>query len=235
MAIAFVQKTVSVGVFNGSLTATLSLTGVTAGNAVFCLVGHYAYDGANPTFTITDGTSYTQDSAAATAGKQAIISSQLNASAGTHNVVVTASSGNPANSEGAIQLVEFSGVATSGAFDRTATVTATNTAPNTGVTPTLRSTGQLVLAALATNASGTGFTSPPTGGPGTYTNLATGALDNAFIGDFDYQLNVGTAAVSANWGTFGTAVPWGALVATYFPAGVVTLTGGSMGLMGVGT
>lgn len=206
----------TVGAFGLSLVATTSIV-TAAGDDIILTIGHYAYDGASPTFAIADsgGATFVQDASVLTGGKQVVIASALGVGAGTHNITVTASTGNPSNSVGAVQALRFTGIA---AFDKSATAFNTNTSPATGNTTTLAKTGSVAIAAFASDSTGSGYTSPPTGGPGVYTNTATGALDIVFNGDFDYQLNVGTAAVSASWGTL-VAAPWAAAVAVYKPTG----------------
>jgi len=220
--------------FNGSLSATPSLTGVGSGHALILLNSHVDLGGGTPTFTyFTSGVTWTQDSAANSTGGAcgASIASTLNVGGGSYSASVTANSGTAANSEGTATLVEVSGLFTSSALDQQVAVGGNSTTPATGNTSALAQQSEIIFAIMTFGSSFTGLTFPPTGGPGTYTQIAH---SGATYTDQNYQIDSSsTAAVSATWGTAGASGKWAVALATYkgaVSAGIIPV--GMM--MGVG-
>lgn len=218
---AFVQKS-TVGTFSG-LTATATLNGVTNLNSLICTVSHLDNGQTGPSFTISDGAGYNQDVNSAVLGySNTIIASRYAVAGGNYTVTVTALSGSAGNSYGSIQLSEFSNLVTNG-FDASATAGTYSTALTCGPTGTLAQNTELLIAALfvsQNNGSGGPITTPPTGGPGSFVNLASINPSSNLCADFDYQLNTGTnAAVSVNYGSLPNPSVWGIAVATYKESG----------------
>ena len=222
MTIALVQQS-SVGTMSGSLSGTASLSGVTAGNALICLATHIASDATNPTFSVVDsqtGTpNYTQDVLVRQASNSAAMCTSLfSALAGSHTVTVTALAGAAGNSFGKLILLEISGITT---FDKFGTLALTGTAAVTSSTGTLSAANEILFAVLGAQSALTGFTTPPTGGPGVFTNLFSDP--STFDSNMNYQIQTtGTAAVTANWGTLNSSAALAGLVATYYKPAVVT-------------
>ncbi len=205
-------QTSTPGNFGGSLTATTTLTGVTAGNHIIVVAMHGDTVGTAPNLSASDAQgAYAVDVDAASGGGVARtkLFRLTNANAGTHTISVVASSGAPANSEGAIVALEVPPVI----LDKSATGGASSTTPSAGPTAALAGTGELVIAGVFhVNMSVGGGTFPPTGGTGTYTSLGVAHSNEA---DADYQTLTSAAAVSASWGTFSSSGRWTALVGVY--------------------
>jgi hypothetical protein len=212
------------GQFSSSLSATATINGVTAGNALFAVVSHIDQGGNSPTFTISDGTSYTQDIASDQGGQVEIaIARRFNVAGGNYTLTVTASAGTAGQSHGRIQFLEVSGLGN--AFDTSGSAKNTGTqARTTSNTATLASSSEFALAvygAFSNNLGG--FNSPPSGGPGSWTNLFN-ASESVGLWDSDYQIISGSnAAFNVSWGTTGLpTTKWNCAVATYTGAALKT-------------
>lgn len=197
--------------FGGTLTATASLTGVTAGNHIIVVAMHGDLGGNSPSLSCSDSQgSYPSD--VLSGGGGGVARTQLfrlaAATAGTHTISVVASAGTGANSVGEIVAIEVAPVA----LDQSSVIGGTATAVSVPATASLSGTGDLAIAALwhgALNSGGGTF--PPTGGTGTYTALVSQTNES----DADYQILSSAAGVGANWGTFSFSSKYTALVAAY--------------------
>jgi hypothetical protein len=162
MSITPVQ-TSAPGAFNGSLTASTTLTGVTAGNTILLLAMHADTAGTAPNLSASDAQgSYSADVDASSGGGVARtkIFRLANANAGTHTISVTASSGLAANSEGAVVALEVPPVV----LDQSNTAGGNSTTPSVAATAALSATGELAIAGLLeVNMSVGGGTFPPDG------------------------------------------------------------------------
>ncbi len=209
-------QTSAFGAFNGSLTATTTLTGVTAGNHIIVVAMHGDTVGTGPDLSCSDAQgAYSVDVDAAAGGGVARtkLFRLTNANAGTHTISVVASSGAAANSKGAIVALEVPQVM----LDKSAIGGASSATPSAGPTAALTGTGELVIAGLFhVNMSVGGGTFPPTGGTGAYTSLGIAHSNQA---DAAYQTLSSAAAVSASWGTLSASGRWTALVGVYQAVG----------------
>lgn len=207
------------GSFNGSLTTTTTLTGVTAGNHILVAAMHGDTGGTGPSLSASDAQgAYASDVLVTELGvATAQIFRLAAATAGTHTISVVASGGLAANSEGEIVAFEVPPVA----LDQSNTGGASSTTPSVAATAALAASGDLAIAALFhVNMSSGGGTFPPTGGTGTY----TAAVAHTNQSDADYQTLSSTAGVGANWGTMSVTGKWAAAVAAY-KAGVNPIAG----------
>lgn len=194
----------------GSLSATTTLTGVTAGNHIILLAMHGDLGGNNPSLSCSDGQgAYSVDVLSGGGGGVARTAAFriTNATAGTHTIVCTASGGTTANSVGTTVAIEVPPVV----LDQSSVAGGSSAAASVAATAALVATNELALAAIFHGAllSG-GGTFPPTGGTGTYTSLA-----HIHNGDADSQVLTSTAGVGADWGTLTNVSKWTALVAVY--------------------
>jgi hypothetical protein len=219
MAISVVHT--ATGTFSGSLSATATINGVTAGNMLIVVISHEDSGGGVSFFNISDGGgTYTQDYWAASSGGGAVSIAGAHRKAATstnYTVTVTARTGTAANSNGAIALLEVSGLSDA-CFEQYAATGGQSTGPDSsGATSTLSMSNSLVVAALSTIQGFTGLTFPPTGGPGTFTSLISSSGQFA---DLDYQVISGsTSAVTTTWGTASGSGKWTAGCAIYRGAG----------------
>lgn len=216
--------------FNGSLTATASLTGVTQGNTILVIAMHGATDGAGPTLSASDAQgSYTADVTSGSGGGVArtVIFSLANASAGSHSIAVVASSGAAANSKGEVVALEMPPCT----LDQSSIAGGNAAAISVAATASLADAGEFAIAALFhVNLSSGGGTYPPTGGPGTYTAIHHSTANQS---DSNYQVLSNTSGVGANWGTLSVSGKYTALVGVYKSVSVVTAVQ-SRSLLGVG-
>ncbi len=194
----------------GSLSATTTLTGVTAGNHIILLAMHGDLGGNGPTLAASDAQgSYGIDvlSAGGLGVARTVAFRLANATAGTHTIVCTASTGTGANSVGTTVAIEVPPVV----LDQSSVAGGASTAASVSATAALSTTNELALAAIFHGALlNGGGTFPPTGGTGAYISLA-----HLHDGDADYQLLTSTAGVGADWGTMTNSSKWTALVAAY--------------------
>jgi hypothetical protein len=214
MTTAVLVQTSTAGLYGGtSLTATATLNGVTAGNTLIALVGHQDFGNNNYTMAVSDAQgSYSPDAyliRSSNGRPSAGVFSLFTANAGTHACSAVASLGTVGNSFGALVLQEWSGLS---ALDQAASNSAGGTTtPTSGTTATLAQNNDVIFTILSSNSTQAGGTFPPTGGPGTYTQVF-----NSTLVDQDYQIiQSSTAAVSASWGTLTAAANWAAVIATY--------------------
>lgn len=221
-----VVQTSTVGIFNGaSLQATTTLTSVVAGNAIIAICGHADFGGSGPSISCNDGSAYNTDvNFNELGGSTVYIGSLYAVGAGTHAVVATASSGLAANSWGGVIALEVSGLLTNG-FDQSATGGGNSTGPATSAaTGALAQANELIIACLAA-ADLRGSTTPPTGGPGTFTDANNSRVG---FGDWDLAWQIqtsGTSAITVTGGTLTNFNKWAVGVGTYkglataFPVG----------------
>jgi len=219
----------SPGHFNGSLSTSVTLTGVTANNHIVVAVSHGDLGGSSPTISVSDGQgSYSSDLVVNSGGAATSALFRLTAvNAGSHTITATASSGSPSNSEGAIVAFEVLPVA----VDQTSTNGGNNATPSVAATSSLANISELAFAVIwhgALNSGGGTF--PPTGGTGTYTEISGIKSDNA---DVNYQTLTSTAGAGANWGTLTFSSKWAALVAVYKPVAAAYVPYAPMALGGM--
>jgi len=202
--------------FGGSLSAAVSLTGVTAGNHILVIAMHIDAAGSSPSLSCSDSQgSYSADVDSSNGGgaSRTTLFRLANATGGSHTITVTASSGLASNSSGEVIALEVPPVA----LDQSNTVGGNAAAISVAATATLSASGDLAIAALShINLNAGGGTFPPTGGTGTYTAL----VSHLNKSDADYQILSSTAGVGANWGTLSFAGKYTALVAAYMSAAV---------------
>lgn len=215
--------------FGGTLSASTTLTGVTAGNTILVVVTHGDRGGNSPSLPVSDGQgSYTADVTTTAGGGVArvVIARLANANAGTHTISTTASAGTAAQSIGEIVALEVSPVTLDQSNIAGGT---TGTTPSVSATATLAGTGELALAGLYFDGlSAGGGTFPPTGGPGTFTEIVAHTNQS----DTAYQVSTSTAGVGAAWGTFTQSSKWAAAIGVY--KAVVVSVVPTRSLLGVG-
>lgn len=213
--------------FGGGLTASPSLSGVTAGNTILVVAMHGATDGSGPSLSGSDSQGSYSIDVASTSGlgvARTVILKLANAAAGSHAISVVASGGTPANSIGEAIAIEVPPCV----LDQSNISGGNGTAISVAATAALAGTNELAIAALFhVNLSSGGGTYPPTGGPGTYTALHHSTANQS---DSDYQVLSSASGVGANWGTLTTAGKYTALVAVYKPTIIVP----TRTLLGVG-
>lgn len=221
-------QTSTPGAFGGSLTASTTITGVTAGNTILVLAMHGATDGSGPTLSASDAQgSYTADVTSGSGGGVArtVCFRLSNAASGSHTISVVASGGAAANSIGEVVAIEVPPCV----LDQSNIAGGTGTAVSVTATAALAGISELAFAALFhVNLSVGGGTYPPTGGPGTYTAIHHSTANQS---DSNYQVLSTASGVGANWGTLSTSGKYTALVAVYKPAIAVIPT---RALLGVG-
>ena len=225
MSISVVQKATGVSSSGSSLSVSVTITGVTAGNTLIAVVGHEDAGGSNPIISVSDGQgSYTADQQN-NRGFQthAGIWSLFNANAGSHTITATASLGTAANSSWSINVIEVSGLGTSDSYDTGNNNSAnTSTTPTSGVSAALAQGSELVVTCLTGNTglSGGSYTAPPSGGNNTpFIAIYAHPASQCYF-DSDYQINTSaTTAVQASWGATTQNQIWSAAIATYKAAG----------------
>lgn len=211
MSVSPVQISTSTS-FAGTLSATTTLTGVTAGNTIVVVTMHVDLGGNSPVISVTDGTVYTTDATVGSGGaSKAQISRLAAVSGGTHTIVVTASTGTASQSKGRVIALELPPVV----LDEINTGGGSGTAASVAATATLAGIGELAIAGLYYDsiASG-GGTFPPVGGPGVYTEIVS-KLNGS---DAVYQVLSTAAGVGVDWGTFTVTSKWAAAIAVYAAA-----------------
>jgi hypothetical protein len=218
------------GAFANTLSASTTLSGVTAGNTIIAVVMHGDRTGGNVALPVSDGQgSYTADVTTTAGGALArvVIARLANAVAGSHVIGCTVT-GTAAQSIGQIVAFEVSPVT----LDQSNIAGATSgTAASVSATAALNGVGELAIAGLYfDNMSVGGGTFPPTGGPGTYTALTSHGSSQS---EAAYQVLSTAAGAGANWGTFTTSSKWAAAIAVYVAAATVIVP--TRSLLGVGT
>jgi hypothetical protein len=216
--------------FGATDTAAPTLSGVTSGNDLICIVMHQDYGNSSATFTVVDSvgsTAYNNDIyvTGASGEVQVEIASNYAVAAGSHTATVTAS-GNATQSFGAAVLIEVSGLQANG-LDKTASNSGNSSTPTTGTTSALAGTGELAIVAVSMGASMAGGTFPPAG----YTALVSSPAGT--FSDCDYQLSASSSGMSAAWGTTTNPNQWAGAIAVY-KAALAAPYSSSMGLCGVG-
>lgn len=205
---------IATGLFSGSLSATATLNGVGSGHMLICTVAHVDAAGGSPTFTITDGSTYTKDVTQNSSGGASgiVIARRDSVSSGNYTVTVTAQSGLAANSNGQITLSEW-GTMLAGGPDQTSSGNGVSTGPmQTGTTAALTGSNDIVIAVLQWGTGDqTGVSQPPSG----FTLLGKNHA-SSYNEDADYKLLSGTTAgQTVNWGTCGTSNKWACGLAAY--------------------
>lgn len=110
---AFVQKASHVTVDAASGTVAITLTGVTAGNALVKTAAIYNNTLSWTISGVSDGSAFTVRSGVHTAGdhrQYSMVAYRVNVGAGSHTVTTTISGGNPGLTYAELDLSEFSGV-----------------------------------------------------------------------------------------------------------------------------
>lgn len=196
---------------------TITITAVTAGASIFVInpMGNFAGSAIGAS-TVNDGSAYTLDAVHLNPRSGEPLTVEVwrlhNASAGTHNIVLTSSNANSSN-YGDIFAFSVTGLQNA-APDVTVGAHAVSTTPATGATGTLSQSGEFVIAAmiLDTTVGSPAFTSPATTG---YTSLMNVQATGNFPASADYKNVSATTAVSAAWGTIAGSENWSAVVVTY--------------------
>lgn len=233
MSVGIVQASTPREAATGLSATTAFSSNPTAGNAIVTFCTHNDEGSAGGAVTFSDGVNtYTNDYSNQHQSNLYSIyfaSSFVIAAHGSPlTVTATYSAGTSGNQRWLLSAYEVSGL---GAFDQGAqNIGNPTTTPTTGATGTLANANSLLLAAVCANQSLAGATVPPTGGPGTFTDIIhdlTGA--SSVYGDLAYQVQTsGTSAVNASWGTITTGCEWIAAVAVYKAS---VTTGGRLLLM----
>lgn len=229
-------------------TLSLSLSGVTAGNALICCLAYYHASNTNSvgvpsdsngTFTLALKSEQTGLFSDPNTILGAIQWYELNAAAGTHSVVITLPS--TLDMAGHAALLEYSSVPTSGALDKTSgggQVAATQSV-STGATPTLSQANDLAIAQMVVNTTtgvaNAGISDPPSG----YSSILAVQTTNTDIGvEFCDAIISSTTAQNVSWTwTDSSTVAAAALVATYNTSGLpsggtITPTAGALNTSG---
>jgi len=207
MAIVIVQQSAASGWTGGSLTASWTLSGVTAGNLLVLAHGHSDTSNPNATVIVSDAQgTYTQDMFVRANSSLAVCAASLpNANAGSHTVSAVYQSGTPADSFGAGILLELSGVATSSYVDTSTPVSgsaSTGTGPlSTSATGTLQAANDLLIAIIIHSAASAGATVPPSGYTEAY-GMTVGS-EAAYK-----QLTGSTASQTVSYGNFTNSQGW---------------------------
>lgn len=232
MSIGFVQAS-TLGNFSGvatSGTKTVSLTGTSAGNALFLLtswldnndVGSGLSNISDGTNTWNNPTTKGDSHATRAVNNQptAAIYSAYNIAGGNVTLTMTNTATGGANSYWKCILVEFSAVLASAANDATGNGSANNgnTGPITCTGGTLSTTGELGLVAYAADAAESGL-AVPSG----WTGLSGPAGSFPSYG-FAYYIASATTALSPSWGSNGSSFNWANALAAYKPAVAGTTT-----------
>jgi hypothetical protein len=224
MAISFVQKS-SIAGNNGATgdSFTLTLTGVTGGNAIIVCSSISAAPATGGHVTsVNDGNAYTNavQSAQVYGGSSynvASIDFLLAAASGSHSIVVTNNAGS-FNTYGFGWACEVSGLAIS-PLDKTQTnANASGNTPSTGSTGTLALANEIAFAVFNTSDAGNSSLTLPSG----FTNIGSiqlAATYTASQGSADYAIVSATTALNANWGAGLSGTPsWSACIATFAAA-----------------
>lgn len=214
-ACAIVQSGVN-SYANAGTTSTVTLTSVVSGNSIIAVSMLYGTPTA-PTASVSDGTAFTQavrnsidklDSASATA-----IHYRHNVASGTHNVVVTTTSG-AGSRYGWIYVAEVSGLVNTTA-NQTTGANADSANPATGSTSATTVATTCIFAAMGTGqaSADAGIDVPATTG---YTNRMIKQDVNAEMGgSVDTKSVSSTGVQSAAWGTMDGAQAWSAVIAAF--------------------
>jgi len=239
--------TVTASVSGVGTPANFSLTNITSSPAPIALVQHIgkdagttatttlAFNSANTAgnfiavairgglsnsqvFTVKDSNSNTYKQAKQIGSSGSAVTSAIyyaeNIKAGANTITVTMTVSGPLR----IDILEYSGVATSNSLDATAAATTTSTSPNSG-NLTTAANGDLLLGLVAT-ADSTTFTA----GTGyTIRDFVPVEPNTKLITEDQIQATAGTASASA---TLNPSSNWGAILAAFKAAGG---TGGGAG------
>jgi hypothetical protein len=200
--------------FNGAVTRSATINGVTAGNTILALISSIDTNGATRSLnSLSDGQgSYATDASQGGNGVLCVVASLFNANSGSHTVSVTLS-GSGTACQGHMYVVEVSGIGTSNSLDQTAGTTANSQPMSTGATGTLAVANEIAFALSGTISSGTGtYTYPPTGFTQIHAGNDTGT--NSYNSQ-NYQIVASTAAITADWGSAAANTKHSCVVATY--------------------
>lgn len=204
----------------GFNSRTAIVSSVAAGDSVFvvnCMCNFGSGVNTIGCTTVNDGSAYTNDAIVTngvTGGPLTVEIWRLhNATAGTHNIVLTSNHAN-SNNFGRIIAFSVSGLQNAPPDITPKTNTGNSTTPQTGTSGTLSQSGEFVIAAmvLATTVSSPAFTSPATTG---YISLMNQQSTANMPASADYQHVTATTALSAAWGTIAGSENWAALLAPY--------------------
>jgi hypothetical protein len=218
MAWSFVQENAASSIT--SSPSNLSLPGnTTAGNAVFVAVTYRAAFGA-PAISVSDDGSntWTRDvhlevQNDGTNYKYLDLYSTVVAAPGDE-ITVTFTSGSPQN--GAIAILEYSGLATSSIFDIAASAAGNNSSPASGTTGATAAANELVLAVMGLTENSENQTSFSSSGY-TERSSAMAFFDGAiWVADKDSGSAGATHSMS---GSLNNTMRWGAITAVYKIAG----------------
>lgn len=212
-----VQSSSAVEFLGDAASKDLSLTGVSAGNSILVPVSLAVFTSAEPTITVSDGTSYTNDIEVwlnpASERKKVAIFRLHNVSAGSKTITVRFSGPGFANVYGAMRAYEVSGLANA-APDKTMSATGTSDTPATSASGTLTQTDNFVLGALMAQFGGIDL---PTGFTNLYLDNSTAAVPP---NSHDYDNVSSTSSVTISWGTLAASSEWAAVGAVYKDAAV---------------
>ena len=191
-------------------TTTFPLTGTIATGS-FCVLGVTTSVDGKVVSSVSDGAGNTWSVDVAFNGIAAnenisIISCQVTTQM-TPGTTITVNYAVSTNNQAHLWLEEFTGIATSSAFDQTAAASGSSTSPSTGASGTLAQADELVVA-WTRNASAVVFTKGAT-----YTDMPTASLgSNRSNGE--YKIVAATTAVTAD-GSLASSDAWTIALATY--------------------
>jgi hypothetical protein len=211
MAVALVQKTAQ-QIFSGVSTTSRTITGVTSGNLVVCLIT--AASQPNPTnppaiatpsgWTVAENPLGPGPSTDAYRPVNAIFY-KANAASGSHTADFSGASTLPIDSYGAITLFEVSGCDTSSPLDTHNTTTSTSAA-GSGSTPSVTNTvADAIAFAIGhpDSQSVSNLSFPPSSGYTDSDHSTNNSTDAAY--DFGYKVLSATGSQSASWTWTGTS------------------------------
>ncbi len=208
-------QTSSIDKFTASLTASVTLTGVVAGNSIIVLVSHANYDFDGAGCSVSDGTAYSlavrQSFANASTAE---IFYLHNVASGSHTITATALFGTAGNSNGQMVAIEVENLLNA-APDKITSATAESNAPATGSSGTLTQVHNFVATILMDDYPAENFAGG-TWPMATYTSVIndlTGAEVPTAAG---YKVVAATTAVSADLGGITSALAnWAAALAVF--------------------
>lgn len=194
---AFVQSSTTVQFTADATSKNLSLT-VGAGNSVLVCVGLTVFEATEPTITVSDGASYTEDVAvwlsSGVEKKKIAIHRLHNSSGGAKTINVSFTGPAAANVYGAMAAHEVSGLDNLSP-DKTMSGSGASLTPATSASGALTQSANFVIGAVMTQWAGIDL-------PSGFTNLY---LDDLTSGvppnSHDYKTTASTSSVTIDWGT----------------------------------
>lgn len=197
----------------GVLQTTVTTAGITTttGNAILFGVGHFTGAGNFSSISDSNGNTYTTDVGPTTGGtNDARIASNTNITGGAgHTFTGTCAT----NGYLLLLVSEFSGLATSSAFDKSATGTETGTSHSTAATATLSQADEVVYAIGAANTLGA--LPVIANSDGTFTEVLNEPSNLGENGVAAYKTVNATTAVSWNGWTSNNSITAVSVLATY--------------------